>query len=473
MNLAEAFNNQEARTENGMKAHLSSGSSLVDLFYKIGASRGKDIIPDFAKAFADDPVLAMRIALWARDIRGGAGERKLFRDILLYLEKLYTSSDANNHLMYKILTKVPEVGRFDDLLIFTNKDLKSIAYGIFTDALLEGNGLAAKWAPRKGKVASELRQFLNLSPKQYRKTVAYFTNVVETQMCKKNWNEINFSHVPSLAHSRYRKAFIKNAPEVYKSYVAALTSSDPKVKSTVKINAGAIYPYDVYMRFKRGVVSPYEVASAIAQWEALPNYVGAGSIIPVVDTSGSMISSVGNNLTAMDVAISLGLYFADKNRSAFKDLIITFSFDSKLMELKGNLFEKVNQLKKAPWDGSTNLHAAFERLLDVAVKNNVAQEDMPETILILSDMQFNSCVRYDDSAIQMIRRKYEQSGYKMPSVVFWNINAYENSPVKMNEKGVALVSGFSPAIAKTILETKDYTPEAMMMTAIMSPRYDF
>jgi type III secretion system FlhB-like substrate exporter len=173
--------------------------------------------------------------------------------------------------------------------------------------------------------------------------------------------------------------------------------------------------------------------------------------------------------------VSLGLYLADKNKGKFKDTFLTFSHKPELLHLKGNILDKAKQMVKSHWTMNTNLHAAFDKILQTAVEHNVPQEEMPGMLLILSDMQFDQCASYDDSAMQMIARKYAEAGYNVPNIVFWNINAHDNVPAKFNEKGVALVSGFSPAIVKGVLaaDLDDFTPEAIMLKTIMSERYDY
>ena len=466
--FVNAVQNQSVKTVNGMKARKSAANSIVDLFYKIGAMRGQNVVPAVSAALAQDRELALRVIAWARDARGGAGERQIFRDILKYLEK--NDKEAAAALMYK----VPELGRWDDLFVFTDPELKGQAYTMIGDALREGNGLAAKWTPRKGNVAVELRQFYGMTPKQYRKSLVGLTNVVETAMCAKAWDTINFSHVPSVAAARYKKAFNRNTPK-YAEYVAKLVKGEDK---TVKVNAGAVFPYDV-LKGKIGSYVSYnktETDLIIKQWEALPNYVGDANILPMVDVSGSMTTRIGGNagMSCMDVAVSLGLYLADKNTGKFKDTFLTFSERPELLHLKGNVVQKIDQMVRSSWGMSTNLHAAFEKVLKVAKDGNVPQSEMPAMVLILSDMQFNQCARFDDSAMQMIARKYREAGYDMPKVVFWNLNAYDNVPAKFDENGVALVSGFSPAIAKAILagDLEQFTPEAIMLKTIMNSRYD-
>ena len=216
-----------------------------------------------------------------------------------------------------------------------------------------------------------------------------------------------------------------------------------------------------------------------AQWDALPNYVNDTNILPIIDVSGSMTSPAGgynskSNVTCLDVSVSLGLYLADKNKGSFKDTFLTFSGTPQLLNLQGNIIQKIKQIVQSKWQMNTDLNKAIKLILDVAIENKVPQEEMPKMLLVLSDMQFDSCAKYDDSAIEMMRRKYESAGYNMPVVVFWNLNAADNVPVKHNENGVALVSGFSPSIMKSILETdlENFTPRGIMMKTIMNPKYD-
>ena len=448
----------ETRTDNGMKTFDSSKSDLVDLFFAIGASRGKDLSTQFARALAQDETLALRLLMWARDVRGGAGEREVVRKILLNLEK------TNPKALARLIPHLAEFGRWDDLLIFTTKEAKATAFTLIGDALRARNGLAAKWMPRQGTLAAEIRTFFGMSPKFYRKSLVTLSKTVEQNMCAKDWDGINYSHVPSLAAARYQKAFAKNDPVGYAEYKAKLVSGDAKV------NASAVYPYDVIKSNKFGG----DAAVMQAQWDALPNYIGDALVLPMCDVSGSMSCPVGGNanLTCMDVCVSLGLYLADKNTGPFKDMFLTFSAKSKIEILKGNLTSKLAQLQRADWDMNTNLNAAFEEVLRVAKAGKVDAKDMPKYVLIMSDMQFDQCARHDDSAMQMIERKYTEAGYTVPNIVFWNLNSKAgNVPVKHDKKGVALVSGFSPAIMQSILSAESLDPVNVMLATINSPRY--
>jgi hypothetical protein len=476
MKMVDALRQDDVQTENGMATNSSSLDSVVDLFYNIGAMRGQDkerLISNFSLAFNQDPNRAMKILFWARDVRGGAGERQIFRGIMTYL------ADAHTDALRKNLHLVPEFGRWDDLLVLEGTKLQQDAFDLIQKALLEdGSGLCAKWMPRKGVTAAKLRNHMGLSPKLYRKLLVGLTDVVEQLMCAKRWQDIDFSKLPSVASARYQKAFWKNAKESYETYIGKLQSGE------AKINAGAVYPYDVTKSLKSG-----NKEVAIEQWKALPNYMeGADEmILPMVDVSGSMGSAAGNNpnITCMDVAISLGLYISERNEGPFKDAFLTFSAKPELQVLNGSLSDRFIQLRRSKWGMNTNIEAAFKQVLDQAVKHGVAADQMPDKILILSDMQFDQATRsgggwyrnedvsdWNPTAQQMIEKMYADAGYKAPKIVYWNIQSRNGDvPVAFDKMGTALISGFSPAIMTSVLGADEFTPVAIMDKTIMSERY--
>ena len=473
--FANAVLKQKVMTENGMPAQAYSGNYAVDLFYQAGGVRGQDIIPLFAKALGADRNLAVRTALWLRDIRGGAGERQLFLDILMYLEKADIIAAA------RVIDRIPELGRWDDMLVVTNPQLWSIVVDkvrsvLFTkpeDIRRREDALCGKWMPRKGPIAARLTKSLGLTPKQYRQHLVAHTRVVETLMCAGKWSDINYSHVPSVAVSHYRTAFFRRDEERFKQFIEDVTDG----KDGVKISAGAIYPYEVLRALNIHNLDSADVRFVTAQWNALPNYVGDASILPMVDVSGSMDAPVSGKtpVTCMDVAVSLGLYLSEKNTGPFKDVFLTFSGNTKFELLTGNIAQKFYQLRRAEWAMNTDIERAFSVVLQTALEGNVAPSDMPKYILILSDMQFDVCIHSDDSAIEMIRRKYSEAGYAIPKIVFWNLRGTDNLPVMADEKGTAMVSGFSPAILEAILSDKleEFTPEAVALKKLLSPRYDW
>jgi hypothetical protein len=475
MKFVEALQQENTVTENGMTTNSTSLSAVVDLFFTIGAMRGQEkdrLISSFSKAFNQDPKRAMKILFWARDVRAGAGERQIFRDIMEYLAEDHDLALAPN------LSLIPEFGRWDDLLTLFGTRLEKNAMSMIQAALGAGDGLCAKWMPRKGQNAEKLRNFMGMSPKQYRKTLVNLTNVVETKMCAKEWDSIEFGKLPSLASARYQKAFGRNAYEAYSAYIQAL------VKGEAKINAGAVYPYDITKTINRG-----NSTVANEQWKALPNWMEGSTemLLPVVDVSGSMSTSAGGNknVTCMDVAISLGLYISERNEGPFKDAFITFSADPKLQVLSGNLTDRFRQLQKADWGMNTDLQKVFKLILDQAKKHNLDQAEMPTKILILSDMEFDEATHtsrgwygnkevsdWNPTAQQMISQMYVDAGYEMPQIVYWNIQSRgSNIPVRFDETGTALVSGFSPAIMTSLIAGKIVSPEQIMDQTIMSERY--
>lgn len=465
MNLYEAFNNT-ALTENGCAAHHSSLSSCLDFFYISGASRGKDIKADFVKALAENKDVAIRTLLWLRDAREGAGERQQFKDLLNVLV------EHQDKVLEQIIPLIPELGRWDDVLIFEGTKFQAQAFDLITKALADGNGLCAKWLPRQGKTASALRKHMKIkTPREYRKMLVELTNVVETQMCAKQWDQIDFEKVPSVAAARYQKAFGRNAEKEYEEYKAKLE------KGEAKINASVVYPYDVVKSVTHG-----DGVVASAQWNALPNYLEGSEerFLPIVDVSGSMSCKVGgatskSETTCMDVAVSLGLYLSERGKGVLKDVFMTFSEQPQLIRLEGTLQQRVASLKKAPWGMSTNIQAVFNTLLGVAKQYSVPANEMPTKLLIVSDMQFNSCIRDGNqvTAYQAFKQAYEESGYRLPQIVFWNVNCSSGTvPVTKGTEGTALVSGFSPAIMKSLL-SGGMTPESVMLDAVMKDRYKF
>lgn len=477
MKLVDALRTENTTTENGMTTNSSTLNSCVDLFFTIGAMRGQEkerLLRNFSLAYHEDPDRAMRILFWARDAREGAGERQIFRDIIFYLTKNHDLSLRPN------LALIPFYGRWDDLLVLEGTSLEMEAFSLIAEALSEGDKLCAKWMPRKGKTSVNLRNFMKLTPKGFRKLLVGLTEVVETKMCAGEWDTIQFAKLPSLAAARYQKSFWKNAKDHYSAYVEALKSG------TAKINAGAVYPYDVTKSLEFGVS---DVANA--QWKSLPNYMEGSQdiILPVVDVSGSMNSRAGGNpnVTCMDISISLGLYISERNHGPFKDAIITFSEEPELQILKGNLEERFSQLEQANWAMNTDLQKVFKLILEQAQKNNVPETEMPTKILILSDMEFDEAVTpgsgwdnninkpsdWNPTAQEMIRTMYKESGYNMPSIIYWNIQARgKNIPVSFNETGTALVSGFSPSILKSLLKGVIVSPHQIMDETIMSERYN-
>jgi hypothetical protein len=464
--LTESLQTENTTTKNGMITNSSSLNECVNLFFSIGAMRGKSadkVVSLFSKAFNEEAITALRTLFWARDIRGGAGEREVFKNVLYYLATDYPDVVRVN------LNLIPEYGRWDDLQVLFGTQLENEVISLIVNGLREGNGLCAKWMPRKGVVFNKVRTSLKLDPKTLRKLIVSLSNTVEQKMCSKEWTKIEYPKIPSLAMSRYSKAFGRNDQERFGSFIESLK------KGEVKVNAGALYPYDVTKNLSLG---NKELANE--QWKALPNYMEGSTelILPLVDVSGSMGCSVGgnNNLTCMSVAISLGLYISERNEGAFKDMFMTFSSTPQVQKLMGSLSDRYRQLARAEWGMSTSLESVFKTILNQAVRFNIPQEEMPSKVLILSDMEFDSAISDGTkvTALKMIEGMYTEAGYTVPGVIFWNLHASGgNFPARFDESGTALISGFSPSILKSVLCNPDsLTPVNIMNETVHSERYE-
>jgi len=453
------------KTANEAATNLSSTSKLVDLFGIIG-TRNMDFTRSFTEAYTEDKELSLRILMWARDIRGGAGERETTRKILIHIENQYPTE------LKLLIPAWAEYGRWDDLLIFTTDYAKKLAFEEIKNQINAKNAIAAKWMPVQGKLAYELRTFMGWTPKRWRKTIVGLRTTVEQKMCAKDWTSINYSHVPSVASARYQKAFGRRDTVRYTEYLASLQ----KGVAGVKMNATAVYPYDVLKSMNHG-----NITASLEQWKALPDFLGDNMILPMVDVSGSMgggyVVSKGVGLTPMDVALSIGMYTADKQKGAYHDIMLSFSETAELIKLTGaNVYEKINAMRQAHWAMGTNLEAAFENVLEFAKTNTVPEADMPKMILVISDMEFNQCSKTPDATnYTSIKAKYAASGYKLPKIVFWNVSGRQgNQPVTVHDDNTALISGFSPAILKSVLADtlENFSPKSVMLETIMVDRYN-
>ena len=304
----------KVETSNGMGALGTTLNECVNLFFQIGAMRGKSkkaLLNLFSKAYNENPLVATKVLFWVRDVREGAGERQIFKDILLHL------TENNTDVVKKNLSLIPLFGRWDDLLVLVGSSLEVEVLEMVKTAIQNEDGLCAKWLPRKGKVANAIRSYLKVSPKVYRKTIVKLTNVVETAMCAKDYSNVDYSKLPSLAMARYQRAFQTNDGKRYEDYKEALKNGE------TKINAGAVYPYDITSTL--GISGDNTIANE--QWNSLPNWMEGSNerVLPVVDVSGSMGVEIGGNpnLTCIDVATSLGLYISERNEGIYKAVSYT------------------------------------------------------------------------------------------------------------------------------------------------------
>lgn len=475
--LRESAN--ESTTENGAKTHISSRSAVLDLFGNGGALRTRqesEIENLVGMAAKEDLQSTLRTVLYLRDVRGGQGERRTFRIALRYLAMNYPGAVRKN------LKLIPTYGRFDDVwtaLLGTSLELDVVEFidlQLTEDQKSERPSLLAKWLPSENATSKETRSnarkiasLLLLKPRKYRKLLSSLRakiDVVERKMSAREWTAINYSGVPSRAMLNYRKAFKKNDEVRYERFLESVEAGEIKIKATT------LFPYDIVHKINHGD----QDKTLELQWAALPNYIEEeANALVLCDLSGSMAMNYGQKVTPMDVSISLSLYIAERNKGAFHNIFIPFSQRARAVEVRGaTLTDKLRAIASSSnWCGSTNLQAAFDEILRVAVQSKARADEMPRTLFIISDMEFDAaCSKNDKSNFEEAKRKFSEAGYELPEIVFWNVCSRNNQvPVTKDERGAYLVSGCSPSILKNALNKKAKTPFEMMMEVINSDRY--
>ena len=488
MNFAEAINNESKKTytENGATANNTSGSALLDLFSTIGALRNADdnrIYRLFADAYAEDKLLATKCLFYARDVRGGLGERAVFRKLLNYAAKYHQEAIRKN------IWLIPEYGRWDDMyaLIGTtleNQMWESIKTQLNTDQIKMAANLSislmAKWLKTPDASSKETRALgrltakkLGLDEKSYKRklrALRAYLKVTEVSMSANEWNGIDYPAVPSRASMLYRRAFLRHDEDRFRDFLEAVN------KGETKVNAATLYPYDIIEKYAKDENRYYMELSGLkqddmleAQWKALPDYVGAeANAMVIADTSGSMD---GRPLAS---AVGLAIYFAERNKGAYHNLWMSFSMDSKVQRLKGEtLAQKLSSIDREHWDGNTNLERAFMHILDIAVKNNVPADQMVKSLIVISDMEIDQCTGRSWLFYDEMQRRYAAAGYEIPNVVFWNVESrHDIFHADGKRKGVQLCSGQSASTFKTLMGSIGMTPIEMMVKTLNDKRYE-
>lgn len=486
--LKQATN--KTTTTNGAVTNVTSNSHLLDFFAQGGAMRNSsenEIRQVFSKAFSENPEYALKTLFLHRDIREGNGERRLFRICTKWL------SETDLKALEALIPLIAEYGRYDDVVELLDTEAQGKAGQVLAKQLTEdvanlndgkSISLLAKWLPSENASspltvsrARKLIKGLGITPKQYRKTLVALRskiNILETNMSQQTWDNVDYSSLPSQAMMKHRQAFHRNDEAKFTSYLDSLVKGD----KGVKVNAGALFPYQIVEKVMEKTryswhsnITPQERVLFDQQWKALPNRIeGADNSLAVVDVSGSMSGM------PMNVAISLGMYVAERNEGAFHNHFMTFSSRPQLVEIVGkDIVEKVSNMSKADWAMNTDLEAVFNLVLNTAIQNNMPQSQMPSRLFIISDMQFDRCVRFSGAELtffQSMRAKFAQAGYALPKLVFWNVNArMGQSPVEKDTPDVQLVSGFSQNLFKAIMESSSTNPYDMMMETLDSERY--
>jgi len=455
-NFVDAMFSNDSLTANGAVTHSTAGIHCLDLFFIAGASRfmsEEDILKAFIRAYREDKNVALKILFWARDARGGAGEKRFFQVIMRSL------SVSDPEVYEQVAIHIPTFGYWKDIFIIERPSDDTLNWLGHQLKENENANLLAKWFPRKGEWFVGMHKYLGVSAGAFRRRLTSMSNTVEQKMCANEWETIQYSKVPSVAGKRYTGAFYKHDGIRYASYISDV------MEGKEKMNASVLFPSDLVHKV---TVDGFNAKAYDAMWKSLPNYMEGCKerILPVCDVSGSMMGQ------PMEVSIGLGLYISERNEGPFKDLVLTFSEDPQFHKIEGNtLSEKAFNLNRANWGMNTDLIKTFNVLLDRAVAGKVAQEDMPTKLLIISDMEFDQACG-SRTNFDIIKAAYAQWGYEMPGIIFWNVNGrLGNVPVKANTMNTALVSGYSPSIIRSLLGGDELNPLAVMMKTINSERY--
>lgn len=483
------------RTLNGAKAHGSTGDACLDLFSVAGGMRCRrqqDQIDLFDRAYIENPEIAMKLLFHIRDIRGGLGEREIFRTLIRHVAKTWPESAKKN------VALIQEFGRWDDLMCLIRTPAQKEVVRVIREQLdkdldairrreageLEAPvSLLGKWLPsantssaRTRGQAKILMEALEMESKEYRKLLSKLranSCITERYLTKNAAHKINYEAVPAKAMLNYRSAFHKKDAQRFEHFVEAASMGEKK------IHCDTLFPYEILRPFfgsswwDRNVTSK-DAAVLEALWKNLPAEIGSQNAIAVVDTSGSMYCHrEGTPMPAL-ISQALGIYFAERCSGVFHNHLITFEWTPHLVELHGNtLADKLRYVQSLPWGGSTNLEAVFDLILRTAVYSGAKQDEMPAVIYIISDMEFNCAIRDPQKTVyENAREQFEAFGYQMPAVVFQNVNSWQiQAPVTANTRGAALVSGAGTAAMKEKFDG-NVTPMSHMLRVLNSKRYE-
>lgn len=481
-------------TENGAAALKSTGNAVYDLFATGGAYRTRsdsDVLNLFIQAWNENPELALKCLFYLRDIRGGQGERRFFRVCMRWLAVNAPKAYLKN------LGNISEYGRWDDMIYTMDASPETwtaaaalIKHQLALDCQSKTPSLLAKWMPSENasskttkNMAHKLAYELKLSYRNYRRLLSGLRakiNVLERLMSANRWDEIEFEKIPSKAGLIYKNAFAR------RDIIAKKYEHFAKDKDT-KVNAAALYPYEIVDKavpcytWYGGFDTLSETDRAIINkyWENLPDYLNGSdaNILCVIDTSGSMNCNYDTSVKPIDVAISLGLYCAERNHGAFANHYISFASRPQLIATNGYDFvDKVQRIYKTNLVDNTNLEAVFDLLLNKVSSGHAKAEDLPSTIIVISDMQIDSATRCawneNNAATEMekIKAKWKRVGIRCPKIVYWNVSARGDANIIDKGPDVSFVSGFSPVIFKSVLTGK--TGRDLMLEVICGKRYE-
>ena len=483
MTFAEAakMNAVFTRTENGAVALNTTSDARLDLFGTVGSLRGAEkerITRLFSEAWKVDPLFATKIAFYARDVRGGLGERQTFRTLLQYMAKVHPAALRLN------LDLIGVYGRYDDLYCLIGTPLEDEMWAAMKKQfeedrqnLQEGNAvsLLAKWIKTADASSEKTRklgiltaQKLGYSVYEFKRLVRAMRKqigIVEALMSAGRWEEIRYFAVPSRAMMIYRKAFMKHDGERYGQFIQKAVAGEEKIHSAT------LYPYDIVekvmgMGWIRCTIREDETLEA--QWRQLPDYVEKGTnALVIADTSGSMHGR------PMATSVGLAVYFAERNTGAYHNMFMSFSGTSRIQVLKGEtLAQKIGSINMSDWQNNTNLQAAYDHVLEIAVANHISAEEMPKSLIVISDMEIDYCGDRNWTFYEKMARRYADYGYQIPNIIFWNVaSRHDVFHADKSRIGVQLVSGQSASVFRQVMQCVGMTPVEAMEKTINSERY--
>lgn len=472
-----ALNTANTFTANGAISNKNIDDARVDLFYKTCRGLSEEDLHELMdNSWKKDPLDTLKLMAYTRDIRGGKGERDIFKMMLVWLAK----QDQGNLLLN--LEQFIDYGRYDDVVVLVETKLSDEIIELFRNVLVsdldkmergESVSLLAKWFPSENKKLDKRYKIYNKLAKKMKKTnrelrkqyitpLREYICIVETLLCNKDYEKIDFSKLPSYAMKKYNKLFTNNdkIKDLFSKYKESLQRGE------TKINAGILFPHEIVGKYLGG--SEYDVILE-KQWEEVTKNIKLDNCLVLSDVSGSMSG------IPMQVSIALGILVSSNIKNeAFKNLVLTFETQSKFHHITGQtLHDKVKSLENASWGGSTDLVNAMKQIIQVAVNNNIKSEDMPKNLLIISDMQFNQADSNYYTNHVSIKKMFSDLGYQTPNLIYWNVNgSFSDVPSSSaSEKGVSLVSGFSKSVLSCIMQGDIPTPYTTMRFAIDNERY--
>lgn len=472
---------ESSTTENGALGYKTTGNALLDLSYFIpDFRRGEYHMGLFVRALDENLRYTLKWLLYLRDIEQGCGERNAFR---VFFTEFCNRYDSSRDFLENV--SIVDFGRWDDLTYIyshtLNADVKDFIGNFLNDELKRADAnhstLLAKWLPSESSknnatklLAKELRKkYFKMSAKTYRKTLSALRAVcapTEVKMSARRWGEIDYSQVPSVANLKYSNAFLQHDYERRTEFLSAVS------KGKVKINANSAFLYDIVHKYNDPCNYDDGLTRVVNEtleqmWEAQEKIEGFSNTLIVRDGSWSMTDFVSGSISAMEVADSLSVYCAEQNTGAWHNRLITFSANPQTVEFSDNmtLLDKLTELRQHSECSNTNIEKTFDLILGVAVENNLSQAQLPN-VLIISDMEFDVATysenRVDNKLFAVIADKFKQHGYVLPKLIFWNVCSRTNTiPLRENDLGVILVSGFSKSILNMVIQDKTDPWEAL------------